>query len=59
MEDDNGKECDKVVNCKIISENVLKYPDRVDSFDKTEDISMTMTNNIIDSQKMAENHVEN
>ena len=54
MEDVNEEECDKVVNCKIISENVLKYPDRVDPFDKNEDISATMTNNIIDSQKMAE-----
>ena len=54
MEDVNEEECDKVVNCKIISENVLKYPDRVNPFDKNEDISMTMTNNIIDSQKMAE-----
>ena len=54
MEDANEEECDKVVNCKIISENVLKYPDRVDPFDKNEDISTTMTNNIIDSQKMAE-----
>jgi hypothetical protein len=54
MEDVNEEECDKVVNCKITSENVLKYPDRVDPFDKNEDISATMTNNIIDSQKMAE-----
>ena len=54
MEGINEEECDKVVNCKIISENVLKYPDRVDPFDKNEDISMTMMNNINDSQKMAE-----
>lgn len=54
MEDINEEGCDKVVNCKVISENVLKYPDRVDPFDKNEDISTTMTNNIIDSQKMAE-----
>jgi hypothetical protein len=54
MEDVYEEECDKVVNCKIISENVLKYPDRVDPFDKNEDISTPMTNNIIDSQKMAE-----
>jgi hypothetical protein len=53
IEDVNEEECDKVVNCKIISENVLKYPDRVNPFDKNEDISATMTNNIIDSQKMA------
>jgi len=54
MEGINEEECDKVVNCKIISENVLKYPNRVDPFDKNEDISMTMMNNINDSQKMAE-----
>jgi hypothetical protein len=54
MEGFNEEECDKVVNCKIISENVLKYPDRVDPFDKNEDISTRMMNNIIDSQKMAE-----
>ena len=54
MEGINEEECDKVVNCKIISENVLKYPNRVDPFDKNEDISMTMMNNINNSQKMAE-----
>lgn len=54
MEDVNEEECDKFVNCKIISENVLKYPDRVDPFDRNEDISTTTTNNIIDSQKIAE-----
>jgi hypothetical protein len=58
MEGINEEECDKVVNCKIISENVLKYPDRVDPFDKNEDISMTMMNNINDSQKMAEKSCE-
>ena len=55
MEGINEEECDKVVNCKIILENVIKYPDRVDPFDKNEDNSMTMMNNINDSQKMAEN----
>ena len=54
MEGINEEECDKVVNCKIISENVIKYPDRVDPFDNNEDISMTMMNIINDSQKMAE-----
>lgn len=53
IEGTNEEECDKVVNCKIISENVLKYRDRVDPFDKNEDISVTMMNNINDSQKMA------
>jgi hypothetical protein len=54
MEGINEEECDKVVNCKIISENVIKYHDRVDPFDKNEDISMAEMNNINDSQKMAE-----
>jgi hypothetical protein len=54
MEGINEEECDKVVNCKIISENVIKYPDGADPFDKNEDISMTMMNNINDSQKMVE-----
>ena len=54
MEAINEEECDKVVNCKIISENVIKYHDRVDPFDKNEDISITMMNNINDSQKMSE-----
>lgn len=50
----NEEECDKVVNCKIISENVIKYHDRVDPFDKNEDISITMMNSINDSQKIEE-----
>lgn len=54
MEGINEEECDEVVNCKIISEDILKYPDIVDPFDNNEDISMTMMNNINDSQKMAE-----
>ena len=54
MEGINEEKCDEVVNCKIISENVIKYPDRVDPFDNNEDISMTMMNIINDSQKMAE-----
>ena len=54
MEGINEEKCDEVVNCKIISENLIKYPDRVDPFDNNEDISMTMMNIINDSQKMAE-----
>jgi hypothetical protein len=54
MEGINEEECDRVVNCKIMSENVVEYPDRLDPFDKNEDISTTMMNNIDDSQKMAE-----
>ena len=54
MEGISEEKCDEVVNCKIISENVIKYPNRVDPFDNNEDISMTMMNIITDSQKMAE-----
>ena len=54
MEGINEEECDKVVNCKIISENVIKYDNRVDPFDKNEEISKSVINNINDSQKMAE-----
>jgi hypothetical protein len=54
MEGINEEECDKVVNCKIISENVIKYDDRVNPFDKNEEISTSVINNINDSQKMAE-----
>ncbi|HZA70887.1 MAG TPA: hypothetical protein VE548_14420 [Nitrososphaeraceae archaeon] len=54
MEDINEGECDKIVNCIIVSENVLKYPDRIDPFGKNEDISTNMMNNFNDSQKMAE-----
>ncbi len=55
MEGLNEKECDKIINCQIISENVLKYPDLVDPFGNSKDISITMMNNLNDSQKMAEN----
>lgn len=55
MEGVNEEECDKIVNCKIVSENVLKYPDIVDPFGKIKDISTTMMNNLNDTQKMAEN----
>ena len=55
MEGVNEEECDKIMNCKIVSENVLKYPDIVDPFGNSKDISITMMNNLNDSQKMAEN----
>ena len=55
MEGVNEEECDKIMNCKIVSENVLKYPDIVDPFGKIKDISTTMMNNLNDTQKMAEN----
>lgn len=55
MEGVNEEECDKIMNCKIVSENVLKYPDIVDPFGEIKDISTTMMNNLNDTQKMAEN----
>jgi hypothetical protein len=55
MEGLNAEECDKIINCEIVSTNVLKYPDIVDPFGTSKDISITMMNNLNDSQKMAEN----
>ena len=55
MEALNEEECDKLMNCEIVSENVLKYPDIIDPFGNSKDISITITNNLDDSQKMAEN----
>jgi len=55
MEGVNEEECDKIMNCEIVSKNVLKYPDIVDPFGTSKDISITMMNNLNDSQKMAEN----
>lgn len=55
LEGVNEEECNKIMNCEIVSKNVLKYPDIVDPFGKSKDISITMMNNLNDSQKMAEN----
>jgi len=55
MEGLNEEECDKIMSCEIVSENVLKYPDIIDPFGNSKDISITITNNLNDSQKMAEN----
>jgi len=55
MEGVNEEECDKIMNCKIVSKDVLKYPDIVDPFGKSKDISITMMNNLNDSQKMEQN----
>lgn len=55
MEGVNEEDCDKIMNCEIVSENVLKYPDIVDPFGTNKDISITMMNNLNDSLKMAEN----
>jgi len=39
MEGINEKDCNKVFKCKIISEDVLKYPDIVNPFAKNEEIA--------------------
>lgn len=54
MEGINEEECNKIFNCKIITGNVLKYPDRVDPFDNNEEKSKTVANNINDIKKMEE-----
>ena len=48
------KNVTRSLTVKLYQKTYIKYPDRVDPFDKNEDISMTMMNNINDSQKMAE-----
>ena len=55
MEGLNEEECDKIMNCEIVSENVLKYPDIIDPFGNSKDMSITIMNNLNYSQKMAEN----
>jgi hypothetical protein len=40
MEGVNEEECDKIMNCKIVSENILKYPDIVDPFGKIKDFRL-------------------
>jgi hypothetical protein len=52
MEGVNEEECNKIFNCKIITENVFKYPYRADVFDKNEEIDKTVMNNINDSKKI-------
>ena len=54
MEGINEQECNKIFNCKIITDDVLKYPDRVNPFDNNEEIAKTMANNIDDIKKMEE-----
>lgn len=54
MEGINEEECNKIFNCKIISEDVLKYPDIVNPFTKNEDIAKTLVNNANDSKIMTE-----
>ena len=54
MEGINEEECNKIFKCKIISEDVLKYPDIVNPFAKNEEIAKTLGNNANDVKIMAE-----
>jgi hypothetical protein len=54
MEGINEEECNQIFNCKIISEDVLKYPDIVNPFAKNEGIAKTLVNNANDAKIMAE-----
>lgn len=52
MQGINEEECNKIFNCKIITENVFKYPERVNPFDKNEEFADTVMNNINDTEKI-------
>ena len=54
MEGINEEECNKIFKCKIISEDVLKYPDIVNPFTKNEEIAKTLVNNANDAKIMTE-----
>jgi len=54
MEGINEEECNKIFKCKIISEDVLKYPDIVNPFAKNEEIAKTTVSNANDARIMAE-----
>jgi len=54
MEGINEEECNKIFKCKIISEDVLKYPDIVNPFAKNEEIAKTLVNNANGVKIMAE-----
>lgn len=54
MQGINEEECNKIVNCKIITENVFKYPDGVNPFDKNEKIDETVMNNVNDTKIIEE-----
>ena len=54
MEGINEEECNKIFKCKIISEDVLKYPDIVNPFAKNEEIAKTTVSNANDAKIMAE-----
>jgi len=54
MEGINEEECNKIFNCKIITEDVLRYPDIVNPFAKNEEIAKILVNNANDAKIMAE-----
>ena len=54
MEGSNEDQCNKIFNCKIKTESVVKYPNTVSLFDKSEEIGKTMTNNVNDAKKIQE-----
>jgi hypothetical protein len=54
MAGSNEDECNRIYNCKIKTENAVKYPDSVSPFDKSEEIGKTMTSNLNDVKKIQE-----
>jgi hypothetical protein len=52
MQGINEEECNKIFNCKIIAENVFKYPDGINPFDKNEELAETVMNNANDTEKI-------
>lgn len=54
MEGVNEEECNKIFNCKIITEDVFKYPDIVNPFAKNQEIAKMLVNNANDAKIMDE-----
>jgi len=54
MAGSNEDECNRIFNCKIKTENAVKYADSVSPFDKSGEISKTMTSNVNDAKKIQE-----
>jgi ferredoxin len=52
MQGINEEECNKIFNCKIIAENVFKYPDDINPFDKNKELAETVMNNANDTEKI-------
>ena len=50
----NEDRCNKIVNCKIIAEDVFKYPDKVSPFSKNVEIGKVIMNNLNDAKKIHE-----